>query len=165
VILPERAGRQRDSRRLEINQARIPHRNEPILHSRLNVHCCRSRLGIADHWDLVHGQHMMAGWQPGTIGVTLRDVRHRPAVDLEIEREVPSEVRRPVHDQVTGRMTRVEVTRRGTCLRDSADADRARKSKNEKNDAGEAVSWFHSIHYTCELRFDQNNEPAIFEVF
>jgi hypothetical protein len=40
-------------------------------------------------------------------------------------------------------------------LRNSADADRAHKNKNQKNDAGEAVSWFHSTHYTCELRFRQ----------
>ena len=96
--------------------------------------------------------------------MTLRDVPHGPAINLKIESEIPSEVRRPVDGQVTGRdVTRPEVTRRGTSLRNSADADCARKSKNQNNDAGEAVSWFHSKYYTCELRFDQNNEPAIFE--
>ncbi len=96
--------------------------------------------------------------------MTLRDVPHGPAINLKIESEIPSEVRRSVDDQVTvGDVTRPEVTRRWTSLRNSADADCARKSKNQNNDAGEAVSWFHSRYYTCELRFEQNNEPAIFE--
>jgi len=77
--------------------------------------------------------------------VTLGEVRYGPPINLEIESEIPSEVRRPVDDQVTGRdVTRPEVTRRGTSLRNSADADCARKSNNQKNDAGEVVSWFHS---------------------
>ena len=94
--------------------------------------------------------------------MTLRDVRDRPAIDLKIEGKIPSEVRRSVDGQLTRRnVTRSEVTRGGTSLRNSADADCARKSNNQKNDAGDAVSWFHSTHYTCELRFRQQigDEP------
>jgi hypothetical protein len=138
-----------------------------MVQPRLNIHCCRSRLGIANHWHLVNGQHVGPSWQQSTIAVTLSEVRDGPAIDLKIESEIPSEVRCSIHGEPPRWevVIRPEVPRRGTSLRDSADADRARKSKNEKNDAGEAVSWFHSIHYTCELRFDQHNEPAIFGVF
>ena len=98
--------------------------------------------------------------------MTLGEVRYGPPINLEIESEIPSEVRRPVDDQVTGRdVTRPEVTRLGTSLPNSADADCARKSNNQKNDAGEVVSWFHSTHYMCELPFDQHNEAAIFGAF
>src|SRR5262249_20993418 len=90
---------------------------------------------------------------------TLYDVPDGSAIDLKIEGKIPSEVWRPIYNQLTGRdMTRPEVTGRWTALRNSADADCARKSKNENKDAGEAVSWFHSGHYTCELRFDQHNK-------
>ena len=97
--------------------------------------------------------------------MTLYESRHGPAIDLKIETEIPSEVRCSIHDEPPRWevVIRPEVPRRGTSLRNSADADCARKSNNQKNDAGEAVSWFHSRYYTCELRFDQNNEPAIFE--
>src|SRR5439155_4203896 len=109
-----------------------------MVRSGLNVHCCRSRLGIADSWDLVHRQYMRPGWQPGAIAVTLCDVRHGPAIDLQIESEIPSEVRYPIDCQVTRRnVTRPEVT--GTSLRNSADENCADKTKNQKNLAGEDV--------------------------
>ena len=110
---------------------------------------------------------MGSSWQPSAIAVTLYDVRDGPAIDLKIETEIPSEVRCSIHDEPPRWevVIRPEVPRRGTSLRGSADADCARKSKNEKNDAGGAVSWFHSTHYTCELRFDQHNEAAIFGAF
>ena len=44
-------------------------------------------------------------------------------------------------------------------MRNSADAEYAQKSKNQKNDASEALSWFHNTHYTCELRFRQQILP------
>jgi hypothetical protein len=99
--------------------------------------------------------------------VTLCDVRDGPAINLKIESEVPSKVRCSIHGEMTGWKVVIspEVPRRGTALRNSADADCARKNENQKNDAGEAVSCFHSTHYTCELRFDQHNEPAISEAF
>jgi len=123
----------------------------------LNVHGCRSWHGIANHWHLVNGQHMRPGWQPSAIAVTLYDVRHRPAINLKIESEIPSEVRCSIHGELARWevVIRPEVAGRGTSLRNSADPDCARKSKNQKNDAGEAVSWFHSIYYTCELRLRQ----------
>ena len=99
---------------------------------------------------------MRPGRQPGSIAVTLRDVRHRPAINLKIEGKIPSKVRRSVDDQLTGRnVARPEATGRGTSLRNSANAHCARKRKNQNNDAGEAVSWFHSTHYTCDLQFRQ----------
>jgi hypothetical protein len=114
----------------------------------------------------VNGQYVRPGRQPRGIPATLYDVPDGPAIDLKIEGKIPSEVWRPIYNQLTGRdVTRPKVTGRGTSLRNSADADCARKNENQKNDAGEAVSCFHSTHYTCELRFDQHNEAAICEAF
>jgi hypothetical protein len=105
----------------------------------------------------MHGQHVRPGWQPGAIAVSLCDVRDRPAIDLQIESKIPSEVRHSVHRQAARRkvMIRSEVIRRGTSLRNGADEKCAYKSKNRKNDAGEAVSWFHRIHYMYKLDFRQ----------
>lgn len=157
VKLPERAGRHRNSCGVQINQARIPHCNVQMVRSGLNVHCCRSWLGIASGWHLVHCQHVRPRWQPGPVAVTLCNTRDGSAIDLKTEAEIPSEVWHPVDSQVTRRnMTRPEVIiRRRTSLRTSADADCACKSKNQKNDARKAVSWFHSKHYTCEPRVGQ----------
>ena len=89
---------------------------------------------------------MRPSWQPSAIAVTIYDVRDGSAIDLKIESEIPSEVRCSIHGEPPRWevVIRPEVPRRGTSLRDSADADCARKSNNQKNDAGEAVSWFHS---------------------
>ena len=126
-----------------------------MVRSGLDVHCCRSRLGVAYGWHLLDGQHMRSSWQPGAIASALYDAPDRTPINLEIESQIPSEVRRPVHDQLTRRevMIRTEVT--GTSLRDSADKNRAHRSKNRKNDAGKAVSWFHGTHCTYELDFRQ----------
>ena len=74
--------------------------------------------------------------------MTLCEVRDRPAINLQIESEIPSEVRDAIHDEVTRRemMIRPIVIRRGTALRNSADKTRAHKSENQKNLAGEAAS-------------------------
>ena len=47
--------------------------------------------------------------------MTLCDASHRPAIDLKIETEIPSEVRRSIHDDAAGRevVIRPEVTERG----------------------------------------------------
>src|ERR1041385_3691854 len=112
-----------------------------MFRSRLNVHCCRSRLGIAYSWDLVHGQYMRPSWQPRAIAVTLCDVGHRPAIDLKIEGKIPSEVRHSVHDQPTRwNVTRMEVTTLGTPLGSSADENCARKPNYQKKVSGEGVS-------------------------
>src|SRR5262249_42559007 len=119
-----------------------------MVRPRLDVHCCRSRLAIADGWHLLHRQYMRPGWQPSAIGATLYDVRDGPAIDLEIESEIPSEVRYPVHSQVTRRnMTRPEVTRRRTALRNNAE-NCAYKTKNQKNLAGDVVFRFHDTDHT-----------------
>jgi hypothetical protein len=77
-------------------------------------------------------------WHPTVITLTLYDVRDGPAIDLEMESSIPSEVRHSFHNQATGR---------GTLLR-SADGNCARKSKNQQNPADETVSRFHDTHYT-----------------
>jgi hypothetical protein len=81
---------------------------------------------------------MGPGWQPGAIAAALYDVADGPAIDLKIEPEIPSEVRRSIHDETTRRyVTRVEVTR--TSLRNSADENCAPKNQHQKNVAREAV--------------------------
>jgi hypothetical protein len=83
--------------------------------------------------------------------VTLCHVRHRPAIDLKIERKIPSEVRHPVNGNTARRnVTRVEVTIRRTTLRNSADEH---CTCDRNNDAGEAVFGFHGIYYTSGLDF------------
>src|SRR6266404_385229 len=81
---------------------------------------------------------MAPRWHPTVIAVTLYDVRDRPAIDLEMESQIPSEVRHSLHNQ---------ATRRRTPLRNSAYGNCARKSKNQKNLADETVSRFHGTHY------------------
>ncbi len=99
----------------------------------LDVHCCRSRQSITYGWDLAHGQDMGASRQPGAIAVTLCDVRDGPAIDLQIESEIPSKVRRPVHGQVTRwNVTGPEVTRVRTGLRHSADENCALQKVKSK---------------------------------
>jgi hypothetical protein len=65
---------------------------------------------------------MRPSWEPGGIPATLYDARHRPAIDLKIETEIPSEVRRSIYDEPARR----EVVIRpedpdGGPLRNSAD--------------------------------------------
>ena len=103
-----------------------------MVRSRLNVHCCRSWLGIAYGRHLVDSQHMGPNWQPGAIAATLYDVRHWPAIDLEVETEIPSEVRYSIHDETARRMVIIpEVIR--TSLRNSADQHCAYKTTYQKN--------------------------------
>ena len=46
--------------------------------------------------------------------MTLYEGRHGPAIDLKIETEIPSEVRRSIYDEAARRdVIRPEVTRRG----------------------------------------------------
>ena len=107
---------------------------------------------------------MRPRWQPSAIAATVYDISHRSAIDLKMETDVPSEVRCSFDSEAARRdVTGPEVP--GTSLRKRANEHCAPKNENQKNDAGEAVSCFHSIHYTCELRFDQHNEPAILEAF
>jgi len=87
---------------------------------------------------------MAPRWHPTVIALTLYDARDRPAIDLEMESQIPSEVRHSLHNQ---------ATRRGTPLRNSADGNCAQKSKNQKNLADETVSWFHGIYYAYDWFF------------
>jgi hypothetical protein len=73
---------------------------------------------------------MAPRWHPTVVAAPLYDSRDRPAIDLEIESQIPSEVRRSLHNQVT----------EGSPLRNSADENCAHKSKNQKNIPSEAVS-------------------------
>src|SRR6266700_1715659 len=87
---------------------------------------------------------MAPRWYPTVIALTLYDVRDRPAIDLEMESQIPSEVRHSLHNQ---------ATRRATPLRNSADGNCAQKSKNQKNLADEIVSRFHGKNYACDCVF------------
>src|SRR6266853_1477706 len=87
---------------------------------------------------------MAPRWYPTVIAVTLYDGRNRPAIDLEMESQIPSEVRHSFHNQ---------ATRRRTPLRNSADGNCAQKSKNQKNLADETVSRFHGTYYAYDWFF------------
>src|ERR1700747_1792897 len=103
-----------------------------MLRAGLNVHCYRCWLGIAYGRHLVHSQYMGPSWQPGAIAAPLSDVRHRPAIDLEVESEIPSEVRYSIHDEAARRVVIIpEVI--GTCLRNSADQHCVYKTTYQKN--------------------------------
>src|SRR2546428_13297168 len=81
---------------------------------------------------------MAPRWHPIVIAANLYDAPDRPAIDLEMESPIPSEVRHSFHNH---------ATRRGTPLHNGADGNCARKSKNQKNLADETVSRFHATHY------------------
>src|SRR6266513_886497 len=87
---------------------------------------------------------MAPRWYPTVIATPLYDGRDRPAIDLEMESQIPSEVRHSFHNQ---------ATKRGTPLRNSAYGNCAQKSKNQKNLADETVSRFHGIYYAYEWFF------------
>jgi len=107
----------------------------------LDVHCCRSWIGIAYSRHLGDGQYMRSSWKPGAIAVTLCDVRHGPAIDLEIESEIPSEVRHSIHDEAARweMVIRPEVPTLRTSLRNSDDENCAPKNQHQKNIPREAV--------------------------
>lgn len=73
--------------------------------------------------------------------MSLGDASHRPAIDQKIETEIPSEVRRSVHDQQARRevVIRPEVRRWGTSLRNTADDNCAPENQHQKNIPREAV--------------------------
>jgi hypothetical protein len=80
-------------------------------------------------------------WEPGAIAVTLREGRHGPAIDLKSETEIPSEVRRSIHDKAARRevMIRPEVPTGAFSLRNSADENCAPKNQYQTNIPREAV--------------------------
>jgi len=89
---------------------------------------------------LRHGAQLVPSRHSGD----LYDVRDRPAIDLEMDSQIPSEVRHSFHNQ---------ATRQGTPLRNSADGNCAQKSKNQKNLTDEIVSWFHGTYYAYDWFF------------
>jgi hypothetical protein len=101
----------------------------------LDVHCGRSWCGKACSRHLDDRQYMGSSWEPGAIAVPLGDAPHRPAIDLKIETEIPSEVRRSIYDEPARRevVIRPEVPRWGASLRNSADEDCAPKNQHHKN--------------------------------
>jgi hypothetical protein len=84
---------------------------------------------------------MRPSWQPSAIAVTLYEGRHRPAIDLKIETEIPSEVRRSIYDEAARRevMIRPEVPTGAFSLRNSADENCAPENQHQKNIAREVV--------------------------
>src|SRR5262245_19615139 len=92
----------------------------------LNIYGYRSRCGIPSSWHLLDRQNVRPWWQPSAIVATLYDVRHSLAVDLKIETEIPSEVRRSIDNKSAGwDMTRMEVR---PSSRNSADENCASKN-------------------------------------
>jgi len=87
---------------------------------------------------------MAPRWYPTVIAVTLYDNPSVPGIDLEMDSQIPSKVRHSFHNQ---------ATRRGTPLRNTADGNRAQKSKNQKNVADETVSRFHGTYYAYDWVF------------
>ena len=71
----------------------------------------------------------------------LRDAAHRPAIDQEIKTEIPSEIRRSIHDDVARRevVIRPEVPGWGASLRNTADENCAPENQHQKNIPREAV--------------------------
>ena len=69
------------------------------------------------------------------------DAPHRPAVDQKIETEIPSEVRRSIHDEKARRevVIRPEVPTVALSLRNSADENCAPENQRQKNIPREAV--------------------------
>ena len=46
---------------------------------------------------------MRPGWQPYAVGVTLCDAAHRPAIDLKMVTQIPTEIRRSLDGEATRR--------------------------------------------------------------
>jgi hypothetical protein len=168
VKLPVCAGRHRNSCRVQINQTRIPHRNVQLIRPGLDVHCYRSRLGIADRWHLVHRQDMRPGWQQSAIAMTLYHSTYGPAVDLQTKSQVPSEIRHSVNNKATRRVMMIGPIVTGPTLCNSSGANRAQKTKTPKKVPREAVFWFHDRDYTRRSGFspaaDATNFHPLFEL-
>jgi len=71
---------------------------------------------------------MLPGWQPCVIAATLHDVRNGSAVDLKIESQIPSKIRRPDNDQMPTRLSG-----------GGSDRNRANENKNEEEPASGVV--------------------------
>ena len=99
----------------------------------LNVYSYRSRLGVALRRHLKDRQHVRSWWQQSAIVATQYDISHRPAVDLKMETEIPSEVRRSIDGEAARRdVTGPEVT---TPLRKGANEHCAPENQHQKNNS------------------------------
>jgi hypothetical protein len=103
----------------------------------LNVYSDRSRLDVAESRHLKDGQNMRPRWQQSAKVATEYDISHRPAVDLKMETEIPSEVRRSFDSEAARRVIRPEVG--STSLRKSAHKHCAPENQHQKNIPNEAV--------------------------
>lgn len=84
---------------------RVPHRGKYIYVAWLN----RQQHG---HWRpkivVWHGrdvQHMMPCWDKTVVAATLYNVPDGLAIDLEMDSEIPSKIRRSLHNQTTASRT------------------------------------------------------------
>jgi hypothetical protein len=81
---------------------------------------------------------MRPRWQQSAIAATEYDISHRPAIDLKIETEIPSEVRGSFDSEAARRdVTGPEVT--STSLRKTADKHCGPENQHQKNIPNEAV--------------------------
>jgi hypothetical protein len=72
---------------------------------------------------------MLTGWQPCVIVATLYDVPDGPAIDLEMESQIPSKVRRPENDQAPTGLSG-----------GGSERNRGDDSKNQEEPAGRVIS-------------------------
>jgi len=119
----------------------------------LNVYSYRGRLDVAESRHLKDGQNMRPRWQQSAIVATQYDISHRPAVDLKMETEIPSEVRCSIDREAAKCVIRPEVT--STSLRKSANEHCAAENQHQKSIPNEAVFWFHNDNVSIELGFSQ----------
>jgi hypothetical protein len=78
---------------------------------------------------------MLPGWQPCVIVATLYDIRDGPAVDLKIESQIPSKVRRPENEQMPTRSSAGGSRSSGG----GSNRSRADASKNQEEPAGRVI--------------------------
>jgi len=127
----------------------------------VNVYSDRSRLNVAESRHLKDGQNMRPRWQQSAIVATEYDISHRTAVDLKMETEIPSKVRRSFDSEAARRVIRPEVS--STSLRKGANEHCASENQHQKNIPNEAVFWFHNDNVTIELGFDQQVADEAFK--
>src|SRR5215469_16900514 len=105
-----------------------------MFRARLDVYCRRSWCGIAPRRHLNDSQNMRPRWQLGAKAATLYDVRHRLTIDLKIETEIPSEVRRSIDSEdARGEVIIRPEVPRGTSLRNRTNESCAPENQDQKN--------------------------------
>src|SRR2546423_15646336 len=108
---------------------------------------------------------MRPGWQPGAIAVTLYEIRDGPAVDLQIETQVPSEVRHSVNNKEPRREMLIRPKVTGPPLCNSSGANCADKTKTQKKIPREAVFRFHDRDHTRRSRLAPAADASNFRHF